>query len=73
MFARNGAMMPVKNSMESKLPLCGDLFYFRKGTLLHFSGNLDAGTAKVSRFPFFRLFWLAISPSFFFSFFLSIS
>lgn len=47
MFSRTGAIMPVRNSAEQKLPLCGDLFYFRTNTLLQFSGKLETGTVKV--------------------------
>jgi len=47
MFTRNGALLPFRNAAIKKLPLCGDMFYFRAGTLLHFNGVVEAGTIKI--------------------------
>jgi len=47
LFSRTGAIMPTRNSALQKLPLCGDLFYFRTNTLLHFSGACEDGMVKI--------------------------
>jgi len=46
-FARSGVIMPSANSAAQGLPLCGDLFWFRKRTLLMFDGVVEAGTIKI--------------------------
>jgi len=47
-FDRNGVIMPSANSALKSMPLCGDLMFFRKFTLLQFSGHVDRGLIMVS-------------------------
>jgi len=46
-FDRNGVIMPSANSALKSMPLCGDLMFFRKFTLLQFSGHVDRGLIMV--------------------------
>jgi hypothetical protein len=45
-FSPGGVIGPV-NSLALKFPLCGDLYFFRRGTALKFSGEIDAGLVRI--------------------------